>query len=93
MDFLKRFNDNVKKINEGEKDKAKERARLPLAHVPKCRLVTLYDGKRKVVAWGISRCEAGILQRHVETKLRKISSHNEKSMFELTQVLIELEDN
>ena len=91
MDLLKKFNENVKKINEGEKDTAKSHARLPLAHVKLCRLVTVYNDTRKVVACGLSRYEAGILQRHVETKLRKTQEPDGtgKNLFEVTQILIE----
>ena len=91
MDFLKQFQDKIKRIDETEKEKARIIARPPLAHVKLCRLVTVYNDRRKVVGCGLSRYEAGILQRHVETRLRKTQEPDGtgKNLFEVTTILIE----
>jgi hypothetical protein len=90
MDFLKLFQDKVKKIDHGDEIKIRPRV-FQLSNVKLCRLVTVYNDKRKVVGCGLTRYEAGILQRHVETKLRKTQEPDGtgKNLFEVTQIFTE----
>jgi hypothetical protein len=90
MDFLKQFNERVKRIDNGE-PLIKARSIVPLAHVRLCRLVTVYNGLRKVVAFGLTRYEAGLLIPHVEKRLRRSKEPDDtgKSLFEVTSIIIE----
>jgi hypothetical protein len=92
MDFLKQFNDRVKRINDGEPP-IKARTVTPLANVRLCRLVTVYNGRRKVVAFGLTRYEAGLLIPHVEKRLRRTKEPDDtgKTLFEVTSIVIEEE--
>jgi hypothetical protein len=93
MDFLKQFQDKIKKIDQGDTVKIRPRV-FHLSNVKLCRLVTIYNNRRKVVACGLTRYEAGILQRHVETKLRKTQEPDGtgKNLFEVTTITIEDEN-
>jgi hypothetical protein len=98
MDFLARFNLAVKRIDDGrlliKPDTIKPKVRLdPVAHVSRVRLVTVYNDKTKVVAFGLTRYEAALLIPHIEKKLRRIMEPDGtgKSLFEVTQIKIEEE--
>jgi len=94
MDFLTRFNSAVKKIdatNDTVKPKPQYVPIVSVAHLSRFRLVTIYNGRRKIIAHGLTRYEASILQKHAETKLRKTREPDGtgKTLFEVTEILVE----
>jgi len=92
MDFLKQFQDKIKRINHGGEIKIKPRV-SQLSSVKLYSLVTLYNDKRKLVGCGLTRYEAALLIPHVEKRLRRIMEPDGtgKTLFEVTQILIEEE--
>lgn len=98
MDFIARFNNVVRRINDGKhpikSDMATSKLWLgPVAPISRFKLVTVYNGKRKTVAFGLTRYEATLLIPHVERKLRRTmeSDGTGKTLFEVTQIKIEEE--